>query len=120
MRPRTILLMVIIAIIAAFVADRTWVRGNGIVAGKLTAISPIVQARLQRLLVNCLDHVTRGQRLAEFDNEMTAEAATQQLQQLQLQLTQARAQIDIADRQAEAARKLSTRSAPSSISWYRF
>ena len=120
MRPRTILLMVIIAIIAAFVADRTWVRSNGIVAGELTAISPIVQARLQRLLVNCLDHVTRGQRLAEFDNEMTAEAATQQLQQLQLRLTQARAQIDIADRKAEAARKLSTRSAPSSISWYRF
>ena len=106
MRPRTILLVIIIAIIAAFVADRRWVRGNGIVAGELTAISPIVQARLQRLLVSCLDHVTRGQRLAEFDNEITAEAAAQQLQQLQLQLTQARAQIEIADRQAEAARKL--------------
>ena len=105
-RPRTILLVIIIAIIAAFVADRKWVRGNGIVAGELTAVSPIVQARLQRLLVNCLDHVTRGQRVAEFDNEMTTEAAAQQLQQLQLQLTQARAQIDIADRQAEAARKL--------------
>jgi multidrug resistance efflux pump len=105
-RPRTILFVIIIAIIAAFVADRKWVRGNGIVAGELTAVSPILQARLQRLLVNCLDHVTRGQRLAEFDNEMTAEAAAQQLQQLQLQLTQARAQIEIADRQAEAARKL--------------
>src|SRR5215469_1825619 len=105
-RPRTILLVIIIAIIAAFVADRKWIRGNGIVAGELTAISPIVQARLQRLLVSCLDRVTRGQRLAEFDNEITAEAAGQQLQHLQLQLTQARAQIEIADRQAEAAHKL--------------
>ena len=90
-RPRTILFAVGAAIAAAFAADRTWVRGNGIVAGELTAVSPIVQARLQRLFVQCLDHVTRGQSLAEFDNEATAEFAAQQLQQLQLQLTQARA-----------------------------
>lgn len=106
LRPRTLLLVMMLAIIAAFAADRKWIRGNGIVAGELTAVSPIVQARLQQLLVRCLDHVTRGQRLAEFDNEATAEAAAQQLQQLQLQLTQARAQVEIADRQAEAARKL--------------
>jgi multidrug efflux pump subunit AcrA (membrane-fusion protein) len=110
-----------VAIIAGFATDRAWIRGNGIVAGELTAVSPIVQARLQRLFVRCLDHVTRGQRLAEFDNEATAEAAAQQLQQLQLQLTQARAAIDIADREAEAAHKLVeaqtalwTQSAPSS------
>jgi len=94
------------AIIAAFAADRAWIRGNGIVAGELTAVAPIVQARLQHLFVHCLDHVVRGQRLAELDNEATVQAAAQQLQQLQLQLTQARAQIDIADREAEAARKL--------------
>jgi HlyD family secretion protein len=87
-------------------ADRAWIRGEGIVAGELTAIAPIVQARLQHLFVQCLDRVVAGQRLAEFDNEATVQAAAQQLHQLQLQLTQARAQIDIADRQAEAARKL--------------
>jgi multidrug resistance efflux pump len=106
LRPRTMLFTIGVAIIAGFATDRAWIRGNGIVAGELTAVSPIVQARLQRLFVRCLDHVTRGQRLAEFDNEATAEAAAQQLQQLQLQLTQARAAIDIADREAEAAHKL--------------
>jgi multidrug resistance efflux pump len=106
LRPRAALFAIGVAAIAAFVADRSWVRGNGIVAGELTAVAPIVQARLQRLFVHCLDNVVRGQRLAEFDNEATVQAAAQQLQQLQLQLTQARAQIDIADREAEAARKL--------------
>jgi len=100
------LYLIILGIAAAFVADRVWIRGNGIVAGRLTAISPIVQARLEHLLVNCLDHVKQGQRIAEFRNEETAQASAQQLLQLQLQLTQARAQIYIADRQAEAAQKL--------------
>ncbi len=105
-RLRTTLFAIGAAILAVFVADRAWIRGNGIVAGELTAVSPIVQARLQQVFVNCLDHVTRGQRLAEFTNEAAVQFAAQQLQQLQLQLTQARAGIDIADRQAQAARKL--------------
>lgn len=105
-RPRTILFVIGAGLLAAFAADRIWVRGNGIVAGELTAVSPIIEARLVRLYVRCLDHVTRGQRLAEFLNEATAEAAAQQLQQLQLQLTQARANIEIAAKEAEAARKL--------------
>jgi multidrug resistance efflux pump len=50
--------------------------------------------------------VVLGQRLAEFDNEATVQAAAQQLQQLQLQLTQDRAQIDIAEQQAQSAQKL--------------
>ncbi|MBV8132509.1 MAG: HlyD family efflux transporter periplasmic adaptor subunit, partial [Alphaproteobacteria bacterium] len=66
----------------------------------------IVQARLKRVLVSCLDHVVQGQRLAEFENEATVQAAAQQLQQLRLELTQARAEIDVTDREAEAARKL--------------
>jgi multidrug resistance efflux pump len=105
-RGRAALFIIGAAILAAFVADRAWVRGNGIVAGELTAVSPIVQARLQGLFVQCLDQVTRGQRLAEFLNEATAETAAQQLQQLQLQLTQAQAGIEIAGRQADAAHKL--------------
>lgn len=100
------LLAIGLAIIAGFAADRTWTRGNGIVAGELTAVAPIVQARLKRLFVGCLDHVVRGQRLAEFENEATVETAAQQLQQLQLQLTQARAEISIAESEAAAARKL--------------
>jgi multidrug efflux pump subunit AcrA (membrane-fusion protein) len=105
-RPRTILFAIGVAILAGFAADRSWVRGNGIVAGELTAVSPIVQARLEKLLVKCLDHVTRGQKLAEFRNEATIESAAQQLQQLQLQLTQARTQIDIDEQAAQAAQKL--------------
>lgn len=105
-RPRTTLFAIGAAVIAGFAADRASLRGNGLVAGQLTAVAPIVQARLQHLLVNCLDHVVRGQRLAEFDNEATVQAAAQQLQQLQLQLTQDRAQIDIADQQAQSALKL--------------
>jgi multidrug resistance efflux pump len=105
-RARATLFTIGAVIIAAVVADRAWIRGNGIVSGELTAVAPIVQARLQRLLVNCLDRVVRGQHLAEFDNEATVEGAAQQLQQLQLQLTQARAEIDIAEAQAQAALKL--------------
>jgi multidrug resistance efflux pump len=86
--------------------DRMRIRGNGIVAGELTAVSPIVQARLQNVFVTCLDRVTRGQRLAEFDNEATVQAAAQQLNQLELQLLQARAQAEIAATEAQAARKL--------------
>jgi multidrug resistance efflux pump len=93
-------------IVGAYAADQLWVRGNGIIAGELTAVSPVVQARLQKLFVHCLDHVTRGQKVAEFANEATAEFADQQLQQLQLQQTQARADVEIAGQQAEAARKL--------------
>lgn len=106
LRPRTILLAIGLAIIAAFAVDRTWTRGSGLVAGELTAVAPIVQSRLKQLFVRCLDHVARGQRLAEFENEATVELAAQQLQQLQLQLTESRAEIDIALGQAEAARKL--------------
>lgn len=105
-RPRTILFAIGAALVAAFLVDRIWMRGNGIVAGELTAVSPIVQARLQRLFVHCLAKVTHGQILAEFSNEATVQFAAQQLQQLQFQLTQARAGIEIAEREAQAARKL--------------
>jgi multidrug resistance efflux pump len=106
LRPRTMLIGVVLALVAGFAADRTWTRGNGIVAGELAAIAPIVQARLKRVFVRCLDQVVRGQRLAEFENEATVQTATQQLQQLELQLTQARAEIDIAKSQGSAARQL--------------
>jgi multidrug resistance efflux pump len=105
-RPRTILFVVLAAIALAFVLDRTWVRGNGIVAGELVAVSPIVQARLQHLFVHCLDRVKAGQRLVEFDNEATVEFAAQQLLALQLQLTLAQQGIEVATQQMGAAKKL--------------
>jgi multidrug resistance efflux pump len=105
-RPRTVLVIIGVAILAWFILDRSWIRGNGIVAGELTAESPIVQARLERLFVKCLDHVSKGQRLAEFYNEAMVQLAGQELQQLQFQLAQARAEIEIADREAQAAQKL--------------
>jgi multidrug resistance efflux pump len=94
------------AMLAYFITDRLWIKGNGIVSGELTAESPIIQARLQHLFVQCLDHVTRGQRLAEFINEAIVQTADQQIQQLELQLAQTRAEIDIAEREADTARKL--------------
>jgi multidrug resistance efflux pump len=105
-RPRTVLFVIGAAILAWFFLDRSWIRGNGIVAGELTAESPIVQARLERLFVKCLDHVSKGQRLAEFYNEAMVQLAGQELQQLEFQLAQARAEIEIADREAQAAQKL--------------
>ena len=56
--------------------------------------------------MKCLDHVSKGQRLAEFYNEAMVQLAAQELQQLQFQLAQARAEIEIADREAQAAQKL--------------
>jgi multidrug resistance efflux pump len=105
-RSRLVLFAIGAALIAGIGFDRAWLRGNGIVAGELTAVAPIVNARLKRFAVHCLDRVVGGQRLAEFENEATVEAATQQLQRLQLGLTQARAQIEIAASEAQAARKL--------------
>ena len=105
-RPRTILVLIFTAIAVAFVADRMWVRGNGIIAGELTTVSPIIQARLKRLLVHCLDHVTRDQPVAEFVNEEREQSAAQQLQQLELELSRARAGIEIAGHEADAAQKL--------------
>ena len=104
--PRTVLVIIGVVIVAWFILDRSWIRGNGIVAGELTAELPIVQARLERLFVKCLDHVSKGQRLAEFYNEAMVQLAGQELQQLQFQLAQARAEIEIADREAQAAQKL--------------
>ena len=106
LRARATLFAIGATIIAAVIADRAWIRGNGIVSGELTAVAPIVQARIQRVLVNCLDRVVQGQHLAEFENEATVENAAQQLKQLELQLTQARAEIDIAEAQAQVALKL--------------
>ena len=105
-RPRTILILVCAAIAGWFVSDRLWIKGNGIVSGELTAVSPIVQARLQRLMVRCLDHVARSQPLAEFVNDAVVQTAAQQIKQLELQLAQTRAEIDIADREAATAQKL--------------
>ena len=105
-QPGSALVIVGVGILFWFVLDRSWIRGNGIIAGELTAESPIVQARLERLFVKCLDHVSKGQRLAEFYNEATVQLAGQELQQLQFQLAQARAEIEIADREAQAAQKL--------------
>jgi multidrug resistance efflux pump len=103
---RVLLLAIAVAIVGAFGADRAWIRVNGIVAGELVAVAPVVQARLKQLFVRCLDHVVVGQRLAEFENEATVQAAAQQLQQLEFELTQQRAEIEISDRESEAARKL--------------
>jgi multidrug resistance efflux pump len=105
-RSRLVLFAIGAALIAGVAFDRAWLRGDGIVAGELTAVAPIVNARLKRFLVHCLDRVVKGQRLAEFENEATVEAAAQELQRLQLGLIQARAQIEIAASEAQAARKL--------------
>ena len=105
-QPRLALAFIGVGILAWFILDRSWIRGNGIIAGELTAESPIVQARLEHLFVKCLDHVSKGQRLAEFYNETMVQLAGQEVQQLQFQLAQARAEIEIADREAQAAQKL--------------
>jgi multidrug resistance efflux pump len=105
-QPGSAIVIIGVGILFWFVLDRSWIRGNGIIAGELTAEAPIVQARLERLFVKCLDHVSKGQRLAEFYNEAMVQLAGQELQQLQFQLAQARAGIEIADREAQAAQKL--------------
>jgi len=104
--PRKILFAIIAALLVMAVMDRVWIRGEGVVAGELTAIAPIVQARLAQRFVKCLDHVKRGQRVAEFVNEATIQNAEQQTLALKLQLTQTMESIRIADSAAKAAAKL--------------
>ena len=62
-RPRATLFAIAAAVALGLATDRAWIKGNGIVAGELTAVAPIVQARLQRVFVQCLDHVVRGEQL---------------------------------------------------------
>ena len=73
LRPRLALLALGLAIVAGFAVDRAWIRGNGIVAGELTAVAPIVQARLQHLTVRCeLDTGQYLKGIVVSDAEMAA------------------------------------------------
>ncbi len=105
-RRRFYLIVLPLLVVVGVQADEAWISADGIVAGALTAVSPIVQARLQNVFVKCLDRVVRGQPVAEFRNEVTAEAAAQQLLGLQLLHQNALSQIDIARAAAESAQKL--------------
>ncbi|HLY56687.1 MAG TPA: efflux RND transporter periplasmic adaptor subunit [Stellaceae bacterium] len=103
---RYIIVAVVLIGIAAFAYfDRGWITGDGIVVGQLTPVNPISQVRLKKLMVKCLDFVSRGQVLAQLENEVTAQAADQQLQQFELQLAEARSGAAVADKEAAAARK---------------
>lgn len=103
---RYVVLAVILLAIAAFAYfDRGWISGDGIVVGQLSPVNPISQVRVKKLLSKCLDYVSRGQVLAQLENEVTAQAADQQLRQLELQLADARAEAAVADKEAEAARR---------------
>jgi multidrug resistance efflux pump len=58
---------------------------------------------VKQLKARCLDYVSRGQAIAVLENEFTVEAATQQLQQLQLELLRAKSDVEVATKEADAA-----------------
>jgi multidrug resistance efflux pump len=88
------------------VMDRALLAADGVVAGDLTAVSPIAQVRLTRLHAQCLDRVREGDMLAELENEVTMQSAAQALSQLHLQASQALSRIEILTHEAQAAEKL--------------
>jgi len=101
-------IVVVTIIVAAFAlafADRCWINADGIVVGQLTPVSPISQVRITQLRVKCLDYVSDGQAIADMRNDITAESGQQELQQLEIELAQAREEAAVADQEAGEAAK---------------
>lgn len=104
---RGLVLTTLLLIGAGFIlADRAMLAADGIIAGDLTAVSPILTTRVTRLHAQCLDRVEAGAILAELENEVTIQTSAQTLSQIQLQASQTRARIEILTHEANAARKL--------------
>ena len=105
LRRYLILLAVVLVGFGISFADRCWINADGIVVGQLTPVNPISQVRIQKLRSKCLDYVSEGQVIADLQNDITMQAGTQQLQQLQIELAQANAQAEISAKEAQAAEK---------------
>ncbi len=97
--------VILVGIAVAAYLDDAWISCDGIVVGQLTPVNPISEVRVKKLLVKCLDYVSRDQVLAQLENEVTVQAAEQQIEQLSLQLAQGRSAATVADKEAEAARR---------------
>jgi multidrug resistance efflux pump len=91
---------------AVGIAQTCWIRGDGLILDGATAVSPIAQARISKVMVRCLDRVSAGQPMAELENEVTIQAARQQLNGLETQLAQATSDIEVSTKGGEAASKL--------------
>lgn len=105
LRRYLLLLTVVVVGFGIAFADRCWINADGIVVGQLTPVNPISQVRIAKLRAKCLDYVSEGQVIADMQNEITMQAGTQQLQQLQIELAQANAEAEIANKEAQAAGK---------------
>jgi len=79
---------------------------TGIITGTDVIASPLVQGRLQKLLVDEGSEVKKGQLIAEIDPTELAsvrDSATQNIRALQARLVQANATLSMNDRQTAAA-----------------
>lgn len=94
------------AVVAALIVSASWLRGEGMIVGELTSVNPITQMRVKKVLVECLQPVRHGQVLARLENELTMETVRQQIDQLTIELDQARSSVEAAANQAAAARQL--------------
>jgi multidrug resistance efflux pump len=99
-----VIALLFVVVLVAF-ADRCWINADGIIVGQLTPVSPISEVQITKLVAKCLDYVSEGQTIAQLENRVTEQAGVQQLQQLQIELAQAREEAQIADKEAESAVK---------------
>lgn len=91
---------------ALFLADRIRLDAEGVVAGELTAISPLAPVRITRVHARCLDRVEAGQPLLDLENEVTMQSSAQELSRLQTDHARAISQIEISAQEILAAKKL--------------
>lgn len=101
-----VLLLLGAAALATLIINDSWIRGEGMIVGELTSVNPITQMRVKHVFVECLEPVHTGQVLARLENELTMEGVRQQIEQLTIELDQARSTVEVAAKQAEAARQL--------------
>lgn len=106
LRRSAVLGLLAVAVAAAVALDSAWIRAEGQVVGEATAVSAIAQTRIVQLHAKCLDFVAEGAPLAEVENEVTWQSTNQELSRLRLLLAQARAQIEISDKEARSAYQL--------------
>ncbi len=88
---RIILILVVLGIAAyVVVPNYLYTTADGLVQGNLVPVTPLYRVRLDKLLVNCSDHVSVGQKLAVVSNFLVQADYDRQYQQsvAQMQLSQ--------------------------------
>lgn len=82
----------------------SWITADGIVVGDLAEVSPVDIGRIVKVYGHCLQYVSRGQPIADLENESITADARQKIKELEINAAEANADEEIAQAEAAAAR----------------